>query len=166
MSEVVQMRVQDGVALLTLNRPDRLNAWTAEMEHAYFAMLDQCAREQEVRVIVVTGAGRGFCAGADMQELQAIGDGTLTATAETHERRAQTFPLSIPKPIIAAVNGACAGIGLVQALMCDIRFAAEGAKLSGLSRWCSARPPSSCCATRRVRCSWRARLAVPRRADG
>ena len=92
MSEVVQMRVQDGVALLTLNRPDRLNAWTAEMEHAYFAMLDQCAREQEVRVIVVTGAGRGFCAGADMQELQAIGDGTLTATAETHERRAQTLP--------------------------------------------------------------------------
>ncbi len=130
MSEVVQMRVQDGVALLTLNRPDRLNAWTAEMEHAYFAMLDQCAREQEVRVIVVTGAGRGFCAGADMQELQAIGDGTLTATAETHERRAQTFPLSIGKPIIAAVNGACAGIGLVQALMCDIRFVAEGAKLT------------------------------------
>ena len=130
MSEVVQMRVEDGVALLTLNRPDRLNAWTAEMEHAYFAMLEQCAREQEVRVIVVTGAGRGFCAGADMQELQAIGDGTLTATAETHERRPQTFPLSIPKPIIAAVNGACAGIGLVQALMCDMRFAAEGAKLT------------------------------------
>ena len=130
MSEVVQMQVQEGVALLTLNRPDRLNAWTAEMEHAYFAMLEHCAQAEEVRVIVVTGAGRGFCAGADMQELQAIGDGSLQETAETRERRAQTFPLSIPKPIIAAVNGACAGIGLVQALMCDMRFAAEGAKLT------------------------------------
>jgi enoyl-CoA hydratase/carnithine racemase len=100
------------------------------MEHAYFAMLEQCAQAEEVRVIVVTGAGRGFCAGADMQELQALGDGTLTPSAEAHERRAQTFPLSIPKPIIAAVNGACAGIGLVQALMCDLRFAAEGAKLT------------------------------------
>jgi enoyl-CoA hydratase/carnithine racemase len=130
MSEVVQRRVADGVALLTLNRPDRLNAWTAEMERAYFAALEQCAREQDVHVIVVTGAGRGFCAGADMQELQAIGDGSLQATAEAHERRPQTFPLSIPKPILAAINGPCAGIGLVQALMCDMRFAAEGAKLT------------------------------------
>jgi enoyl-CoA hydratase/carnithine racemase len=129
-SEVVQMQLDGGVALLTLNRPDRLNAWTQEMEHAYFGMLEQCARDEEVRVIVVTGAGRGFCAGADMHELQAIGDGTLTPSAETHERRPQSFPLSIPKPIIAAVNGACAGIGLVQALMCDMRFAAEGAKLT------------------------------------
>ncbi len=129
-SEVVQMQVDDGVALLTLNRPDRLNAWTAEMEHAYFAMLEQCASDQAVRVIVVTGAGRGFCAGADMQELQAIGDGTLPESAQELERRPQTFPLTIPKPIIAAVNGACAGIGLVQALMCDLRFAAAGAKLT------------------------------------
>jgi enoyl-CoA hydratase/carnithine racemase len=131
-SEVVQMQIEDRVALLTLNRPERLNAWTAEMEHAYFAMLEQCAHDEDVRVIVVTGAGRGFCAGADMQQLQALGDGTLSAEAEAEatERRPQTFPLSIPKPIIAALNGACAGIGLVQALMCDIRFAAEGAKLT------------------------------------
>ena len=128
--EVVQMQITEGVALLTLNRPDRLNAWTAEMEHAYFALLEQCAGDQQVRVIVVTGAGRGFCAGADMQQLQELGDGTLTASAEAQERRPQTFPLSIAKPIIAAVNGACAGIGLVQALMCDVRFAAEGAKLT------------------------------------
>ncbi|HEV3034180.1 MAG TPA: enoyl-CoA hydratase [Solirubrobacteraceae bacterium] len=129
-SEVVQMQIDDSVALLTLNRPERLNAWTAEMEHAYFAMLEQCARDEDVRVIVVTGAGRGFCSGADMQQLQALGDGTLSADADAGERRPQTFPLSISKPIIAAVNGACAGIGLVQALMCDIRFAAEGAKLT------------------------------------
>ncbi len=129
-TEVVQMQVNDGVALLTLNRPERLNAWTAEMEHEYFALLEQCGREPDVRAIVVTGAGRGFCAGADMQELQAIGDGTLSGSEHERERRAQTFPLSIPKPIIAAINGACAGIGLVQALMCDLRFAAEGAKLT------------------------------------
>jgi enoyl-CoA hydratase/carnithine racemase len=129
MSEVVQMQTQDGVALLTLNRPDRLNAWTTEMERAYFHALDRCAHDEEVRVIVVTGAGRGFCAGADMQQLQAIGDGNIE-DGEAEERIPQTFPLSVPKPIIAAINGACAGIGLVQALMCDLRFAAEGAKLT------------------------------------
>jgi enoyl-CoA hydratase/carnithine racemase len=130
MSEVVQRTVEDGVALLTLNRPERLNAWTAEMEHEYFGMLEECASSPEVRVVVVTGAGRGFCAGADMQELQAIGNGEVPSDAQAHERRPQTFPLSIPKPIIAAINGPCAGIGLVQALMCDVRFAAEGAKLT------------------------------------
>jgi enoyl-CoA hydratase/carnithine racemase len=133
MSEVVQIQIEDGVAVLTLNRPERLNAWTADMEHAYFSLLEQCAEDERVRVIVVTGAGRGFCAGADMQQLQAMGDGTATAPAtqgKHYERRPQTFPLTIPKPIIAALNGACAGIGLVQALMCDLRFAAEGAKLT------------------------------------
>jgi enoyl-CoA hydratase/carnithine racemase len=129
-SEVVQRDVQDGVALLTLNRPDRLNAWTDEMERAYFGMLEDCASSPEVRVVVVTGAGRGFCAGADMQDLQALGDGSLDVSAEARDRLPQSFPLTIPKPIIAAINGACAGIGLVQALMCDVRFAAEGAKLT------------------------------------
>jgi enoyl-CoA hydratase/carnithine racemase len=130
MSEVVQRTLEDGVALLTLNRPDRLNAWTEEMERTYFDMLEECGRSAEVRVVVVTGAGRGFCAGADMQDLQALGDGSLEAREHADERRPQTFPLSIPKPIIAAINGACAGLGLVQALMCDLRFAAEGAKLT------------------------------------
>jgi enoyl-CoA hydratase/carnithine racemase len=130
MSEVVQMSVQDGVAVLTLNRPDRLNAWTAEMENAYFGALDACAAAEEIRAIVVTGAGRGFCAGADMHELQALGAGEPGDGAVAYERRPQSFPLSVPKPIIAAINGACAGIGLVQALMCDLRFAAEGAKLT------------------------------------
>jgi enoyl-CoA hydratase/carnithine racemase len=129
-SEVVQKTVKDGVALITLNRPDRLNAWTGEMEHAYFGLLEECGASPEVRVIVVTGAGKGFCAGADMQELQAIGDGNAQSLAEGRDPRPQTFPLSIQKPIVAAINGACAGIGLVQALMCDVRFAAEGAKLT------------------------------------
>ncbi len=129
MSDVVQRAVKDGVAVLTLNRPDRLNAWTTEMENLYFAMLADCASSEQVRVIVVTGAGRGFCAGADMQQLQTLGENGASAAA-AEERQAQTFPLTIPKPLIAAINGACAGIGLVQALMCDIRFAAEDAKLT------------------------------------
>jgi enoyl-CoA hydratase/carnithine racemase len=79
MSEVVQRSVQDGVAVLTLNRPDRLNAWTQEMEHEYFGLLEECGGSPDVRVVVVTGAGRGFCAGADMQDLQALGEDGVDA---------------------------------------------------------------------------------------
>jgi enoyl-CoA hydratase/carnithine racemase len=134
--QVVQMTVQDGVALITLNRPQRLNAWTHDMEHAYFALLDECAASEGVRAIVLTGAGRGFCAGADMQGLEQLSDAAADngdagiQHAEAQARRPQTFPLSVPKPIIAAINGPCAGIGLVQALMCDLRFAAAGAKIT------------------------------------
>lgn len=130
MSEVVLKTVEEGVALITLNRPERLNAWTAEMGHAYFDALEECDASTQVRAIVVTGAGRGFCAGADMQELKALGDGDLEAVSVVPDDRPQTFPLSISKPIVAAVNGACAGLGLVHALMCDIRFAAADAKLT------------------------------------
>ncbi len=130
MGEVLLIEVEQGVALLTLNRPERLNAWTGEMERDYFAALDECAADERVRAIVVTGAGRGFCAGADMQDLEALGSGELDAAEHAQERRPQSHPLSIPKPIVAAINGPCAGIGLVQALMCDVRFAAAGAKLT------------------------------------
>jgi enoyl-CoA hydratase/carnithine racemase len=130
MGEVVLRSIEDGVAVLTLNRPDRLNAWTGEMERAYFDLLADCAERAEVRAIVVTGAGRGFCAGADMQELRSIGDGGVDEAARDRDRRPQAFPMSIPKPIVAAINGPVAGIGLVQVLMCDIRFAAEDAKIT------------------------------------
>jgi enoyl-CoA hydratase/carnithine racemase len=130
MSEVVQRSIDGGVAVLTLNRPDRLNAWTREMESAYFDLLEDCGAREDVRVIVVTGAGRGFCAGADMDDLQSIGGGNGITRADVGDRRPQRFAHSIPKPLIAAINGPCAGIGLVQALMCDLRFAAEGAKIT------------------------------------
>ena len=128
MSDVVLRTIEDGVAVLTLYRPDRLNAWTGDLERAYFTLLEDCADREDVRAIVVTGAGRGFCAGADMDALQAIGDQGVEAA--DHDPRPQTYPLTVPKPVIAAINGPCAGIGLVQALMCDIRFAAHGAKFT------------------------------------
>src|SRR3954454_17303699 len=94
-TEVVQRRVEDGVAVLTLNRPDRLNAWVPAMQRRYFDLLEEAARDPEVRVIIVTGAGRGFCAGADMEALQSINAGGAGDTAP--ESRPQTLPLTIPK---------------------------------------------------------------------
>lgn len=130
MSEVVVLSVEDGVAVLTLNRPERLNAWTPELGSRYFDLLEECAADPEVRAIVVTGEGRGFCAGADMQDLQALGSGDIDGAERRRDERPQSFPLTIPKPIIAAVNGPVAGIGLVLALMCDIRFVADEAKVT------------------------------------
>jgi enoyl-CoA hydratase/carnithine racemase len=130
-SPVLYERRDPGIALITLNRPERLNAWNGELEHVYFQHLDTAAADPEVKVIVVTGAGRGFCAGADMDTLQGLGasQGSGAPTAEVGGRP-QYFTTTVPKPVIAAVNGACAGIGMVQALMCDIRFAAAGAKFT------------------------------------
>ncbi|MDJ0771359.1 MAG: enoyl-CoA hydratase [Ilumatobacter sp.] len=132
MSSAVLYEVDDRVAVITLNRPDRLNAWSPDLHRGYFASLDRAAADPDVRVIVVTGAGRGFCAGADMDALQAIGEG-----ADVHGRPGpdrttwhHAHAMSIPKPVIAAINGACAGLGFVHALACDIRFAAEGAKFT------------------------------------
>jgi enoyl-CoA hydratase/carnithine racemase len=130
MTDVVLMDIEEGVALLTLNRPDRLNAWTAELQVTYFDLLDECASREDVRAIVVTGAGRGFCAGADMQNLQALAGDDGERTSGDYDARPVTYPLTIAKPIVAAINGPCAGLGLVMALMCDLRLAAAGAKLT------------------------------------
>jgi enoyl-CoA hydratase/carnithine racemase len=131
MADVVLREIGDDVAVLTFNRPDRLNAWTAEMQTMYFDLLDDCAAREDVRVIVLTGAGRGFCAGADMQNLQSLSSGDVEGASSTAgDPRPVTHALTIPKPVIAAINGPCAGLGLVHALMCDIRFVAAEAKLT------------------------------------
>jgi enoyl-CoA hydratase/carnithine racemase len=126
-SELVLAERRGAVLVLTLNRPDRLNAWTDALEDAYFAQLDAAEDDPGVRAIVVTGAGRGFCAGADMDDLaRAPGAGAAAVRRE----RPRTFPLTVRKPLIAAINGAAAGLGLVEALFCDVRFATSEAKLT------------------------------------
>lgn len=126
-TELCLYDVTDGVATLTLNRTERNNAWNADLERAYFDALERARDDDEARVIVLTAAGKMFSPGADTNVLQGLeggGDGGNAA------RRPQTFPLQIPKPIVVAINGSCAGIALCQVLMCDIRFAAAGAKFT------------------------------------
>lgn len=132
MTDAVLYEKRGPVALITLNRPERLNAWNGPLGTGYFDSLDRAAADEEVAAIVVTGAGRGFCAGADMDVLQGIGSGAGVDGEEATEPdlRDARHALSIPKPIIAAVNGACAGLGFVHAVACDIRFAAAGAKFT------------------------------------
>lgn len=134
MSDPVVLKKREGaVTLLTLNRPDRHNAWTHELGELYFDLLDEAASDPDIRAIVVTGAGRGFCPGFDALALKnsAAGKGSLPAKG-----RRMTHAMSIRKPIIGAINGACAGFGLVQAMHFDVRFAAEGAVFAtAFTRW-------------------------------
>ena len=127
MEQQVLYAADGPIVTLTLNRPDRLNAWTPDMGTEYFDCLDRAAADPDVRVIILTGAGRGFCAGADMEVLRAIGEGDAERSRDI---RRQTYTLSIPKPVIAMINGPVAGIGLIMALMCDLRFAAAGMKVT------------------------------------
>lgn len=118
---------QGAVLLLTLNRPDRMNGWTPDLEAAYFDLLDAGDADPSVRAFVVTGAGRAFCAGADMGRLKSLSTGEQRMTARP---RPKTHALTIRKPVVAAINGACAGIGLLEALCCDIRIASREAKFT------------------------------------
>ena len=128
--DVVLYALEDGVATLTLNRPERRNAWTIHMQKRYYGLLAQCDADPEVRVIVVTGAGDSFCPGADTQALQNYTErGDFDPEADSIEQD-DTYPLFVRKPMIAAINGRCAGFGLVQTLMCDVRIAASGANMS------------------------------------
>jgi enoyl-CoA hydratase/carnithine racemase len=129
MSDLVLAERRGPVLVLTLNRPERLNAWTDALEEDYYAWLDAAEDDPDIRAIVVTGAGRGFCAGADMDDLQRGAAGEAEA-ALRNRRRPRTFPLTVRKPMIAAINGAAAGLGLVEALYCDVRFAGPEAKLT------------------------------------
>lgn len=124
---VVLRDLDQGVLVLTWNRPQRNNGWTIELEDEYFGALVEAAANPDVRVIVVTGAGRSFCPGLDMQALAAATSGTALSA---RRRWPMNLARSVPKPVIAAVNGACAGIGLIQALSCDVRFAASTAKFT------------------------------------
>jgi enoyl-CoA hydratase/carnithine racemase len=126
-TDLVLYDVHERVATITFNRPDRLNAWTPPLGVAYHDALAAADADPEVRAIVVTGAGRGFCAGADMGDLDEISPGNHPEIIDTRDH---TFARSLRKPVIAAVNGAAAGMGLTFAAMCDLRIAAANAKLT------------------------------------
>jgi len=139
-------QVGDRVATITLNRPDKLNAWTAIMEQEVRDAFSEAECDDNVRVIILTGAGRGFCAGADMSLLSTVaeqgldeagrayavrsaGNSAATGTRADFQKKYSYFP-AVQKPVIAAVNGPVVGLGLVIALYCDIRFASDNAKFS------------------------------------
>ncbi len=125
------------VGLITLNRPARLNAWSGEMAEGVRDYVINCNDDREVGAVVITGAGRGFCSGADLRrrrEADASGDG---AQQQQQQRRERTSGgMAIPelftssKPLIAAVNGPAVGVGFTLTLNCDIRIASEQARLS------------------------------------
>ena len=119
--------VEDGVATITLNRPDRLNSVTGALAEQYVAALLRFDDDPEVRVIVVTGAGRAFCAGADLSELDQ-GVEHLVETFGT-VRVAPETAMRVRKPVIAAVNGPVAGLGFVYVLACDVRIVDPAAKM-------------------------------------
>ncbi|WP_211348861.1 enoyl-CoA hydratase-related protein [Nocardioides litoris] len=125
MTQPLLRSVDDGVAVLTFNRPEAANTWSPELHVAYLAALRDLSTDDDVRAVVVTGAGRHFCAGADMALLDAI----LAGEQLPPELASESFlePMDFPKPLVAAVNGSAAGIGFIHALLSDIRFASEEA---------------------------------------
>ncbi|HEU4759362.1 MAG TPA: enoyl-CoA hydratase [Dehalococcoidia bacterium] len=132
-SEPVLLETAERVAIVTLNRPEKLNAFDYEMAEKLLTALEQAAADPQVRCVVLTGAGRGFCAGGDISAMAAggaaLGGEAMDPIARLrHEEEVSRLLHEMPKPTVAMVNGAAAGAGLSIALACDIRIAAESAR--------------------------------------
>jgi enoyl-CoA hydratase/carnithine racemase len=142
--EEILYDVKDQVATITLNRPDKLNAWTPMMQREVYSVINDAEKDDGVRVIILTGAGRAFCAGADIGNLGQLAGGKVDMErlkrdwlsrspregARADFQRTYSYFPAIGKPIIAALNGPTVGLGLVISLYCDMRFASDQAKFS------------------------------------
>ncbi|RIK07004.1 MAG: crotonase [Acidobacteria bacterium] len=127
--ETIRCRIEDSIAVITLNRPERMNAFNVRMGNELAEAFAELDLDDEVRVIVVTGEGRAFCAGADLDpEGQAFKAFASRSGEEVRDRPMD--PWRLRKPVIAAMNGHAVGVGLTMAMQCDIRFANEDAKYS------------------------------------
>ena len=128
--ETIQFNIDKGIAVLTLNRPDRLNSFTQAMHREVRAALDQVQADKTVRVLLLTGAGRGFCAGQDLND-RAVEPGApgvdLGESVEKYYAPLVMTLRTLPMPVICAVNGVAAGAGANLALACDIVLAAKSA---------------------------------------
>ena len=129
--EAIAYAVDNKVATITLNRPEQLNAWNATMAAELSEALQAANEDAEVRAVVLTGAGRGFCAGADLSRGGDTFAGRERRSSEGDAGRnvRNVHPYEIDKPVIAAINGAAVGVGMTYPMLCDIRLAAEGAKM-------------------------------------
>lgn len=136
MYEQILYDVTEWVATITLNRPDKLNAWTRQMETEITDAIQKAVADESVRAIVLTGAGRGFCAGADMSLLSSVAQTGISRHRNVSgnelpdNQRQHSWLLQVPKPIIAAINGPAVGLGFVVPLYCDYRLAAASSSFN------------------------------------
>jgi 2-(1,2-epoxy-1,2-dihydrophenyl)acetyl-CoA isomerase len=128
--ETVRLEVADGVATVTLNRPDALNALTVPMKHDLLTAFRRLERDREVRAVVLTGAGRAFCAGQDLRERLAPDAAPLGVEVRERYNPVVRAMRALPKPIVGAINGVAAGAGASLAFACDLRIAAEEASFA------------------------------------
>jgi enoyl-CoA hydratase/carnithine racemase len=130
--EALLFEKKDGIAIITLNSPDKLNAISLKMKESLFAATDEADKDDSIKIVILTGAGRGFCAGHDISEMAAgtAKEPSLYDRLNTMNNEASFYKLN--KPVIAAINGACVGAGLALALSCDIRIASNKAKIGSV----------------------------------
>ena len=128
--QTVAYSIDRGVATVTLNRPERMNAWNAQLQRDLSSALEAADGDDGVRAVVLTGAGKAFCAGADLEKGGDTFDASKNESRRTREDHPRMLPHQVRKPVIAAINGAAVGVGITLPILADVRFVAADAKIS------------------------------------